>query len=133
MKKLSRITLVLLISFFTGSVAFASFPYTSVVNNENSNTVTVEETTIQKEEINSPYSSQSMDEDTIITLILAVFLGWIAAHRWYKNKPLEWNILYLICVLGPIIFGSILGFPLLGLIGFIWWAVDVIHIVTGEF
>jgi hypothetical protein len=141
MKNFKRLSLVLILAAITGSIAFASFPYskdaktdkTEVVQAEQAKSIVLEETHIEKEAINSSYSSKSIDEDMIITLVLAVFLGWIAAHRWYKNKPLEWNILYLICVLGPIIFGSILGFPLLGLIGFIWWAVDIINIVTGEF
>ncbi|MFO7868006.1 MAG: TM2 domain-containing protein [Bacteroidales bacterium] len=132
MKNIKRLTLLLIMFVISGGIAFASFPYTSGANNEKSNTETVEQTSIQKEEINSPYS-QSMDEDTIITLILAVFLGWLAAHRWYKHKPAFWNIIFMICVWSGLGAVFLFNSPLLGTIGFIWWLIDLIMILTGSF
>ncbi len=118
MKKLSRITLVLLISFFTGSVAFASFPYSKDAKTDKTevvqaDSIVLEETTIEKESINS---SQT-DEEFIITLVLWFFLGLLAAHRWYREKPVIWNILF------------ILTFGGCG----IWLIADLINILIGNF
>ncbi len=59
----------------------------------------------------------SGDKDLLITALLWFFLGWPwAAHRWYKGRPLGWNILYIITFAG---FG-------------IWWVVDILNILTGK-
>ena len=57
------------------------------------------------------------DEDMIFTLILFVFLGWLAAHRWYHNKPAIWNLLFIVTLGG---FG-------------LWYLVDLINILTYNF
>lgn len=57
------------------------------------------------------------DSEFWITLALWFFLGFFAAHRWYRGKPAGWNILY------------ILTFGGLG----IWAIVDLVFILTGKF
>ncbi len=36
------------------------------------------------------------DEEFWITLALWFFLGGFAAHRWYRGKPVGWNILFIL-------------------------------------
>jgi hypothetical protein len=132
MKKLSHITLVLLISLFTGSVAFASFPYTKETQDNRTET----KTTILEETVNNTDTAKTNSRDlfdTLLTLVLAIFLGWLAAHRWYKHKPPFWNILFMICVWSGLGAVFLFNLPLLGTIGFIWWLIDLILILTGEF
>ncbi|MDA3882512.1 MAG: TM2 domain-containing protein [Bacteroidales bacterium] len=119
MKNLKRLSLVLILGAITGSVAFASFPYSKDAKTDKTevvqaDSIVLEETTIEKENISS---SQSMDEEMIITLVLWFFLGLLAAHRWYKGKPVIWNILFILTAGG---FG-------------IWWIVDLINILTDNF
>jgi len=56
-------------------------------------------------------------DNKVVVILLALFLGWIAAHRWYAKKPAGWNILFIIT-------GGALG---------IWWLVDLINILTDKF
>lgn len=62
-------------------------------------------------------SSNMMDEELIITLLLWLFLGLLAAHRWYRGKPTGWNILFILTAGGC-------G---------IWAIVDLVNILTGRF
>lgn len=52
-----------------------------------------------------------------IAVVLLVFLGFVAAHRWYAKKPAGWNILFILTLGG-------LG---------IWALVDLINILTDNF
>jgi len=56
-------------------------------------------------------------DNKVVVILLALFLGWIAAHRWYAKKPAGWNILFILT-------GGALG---------IWWLVDLINILTDKF
>ena len=49
--------------------------------------------------------------------VLLLFLGWLAAHRWYHNKPAIWNLLFIVTLGG---FG-------------LWYLVDLINILTYNF
>jgi hypothetical protein len=62
-------------------------------------------------------SSNMMDEELIITLLLWFFLGFLAAHRWYRGKPTGWNILFILTAGGC-------G---------VWAIIDLVHILTGRF
>jgi len=64
----------------------------------------------------SPAAAGSAD-NKVVVILLALFLGWLAAHRWYAKKPAGWNILFILT-------GGALG---------IWWLVDVINILTDKF
>lgn len=57
------------------------------------------------------------DEDFWITLALLVFLGGFAAHRWYRKKPVGWNILFILT-------GGGCG---------IWAIVDLVKILQRDF
>ena len=57
------------------------------------------------------------DKEMWITLALWFFLGALAAHRWYRRKPIGWNILFILT-------GGGCG---------IWAIVDLINILTKKF
>ena len=61
--------------------------------------------------------SSGFDQELLITLLLWFFLGIFAAHRWYKGKPVGWNILFIITAGGC-------G---------VWAIVDLVNILTGKF
>lgn len=66
---------------------------------------------------NTESTSNKIDEELIITLLLWFFLGFLAGHRWYRGKPTGWNILFILT-------GGGCG---------IWALVDLVHILTGKF
>jgi hypothetical protein len=84
----------------------------TVASNSLSNTVVAKKTEVAKKAV-----AGGMDEDMIITIVLWAFLGWLAGHRWYKGKPLIWNVLFIITAGGC-------G---------IWWVIDLINILQGNF
>ncbi len=65
----------------------------------------------------SPAAADGADDEKIILLLLWLFLGGLAAHRWYAKKPAGWNILFILTLGG-------LG---------IWAIVDLINILTDNF
>jgi hypothetical protein len=58
----------------------------------------------------------SLDEKWVLVL-LWLFVGYLAAHRWYAGKPAGYNILFILT---------------LGGCG-IWSLIDLINILTGKF
>lgn len=131
-KKITALVLVTLM--FAVSPAFASFPVAkhNSVKTENkevnskvsnleqtiSNDLKVIGKTDLKNQIKKSKSGSRDGFDLIITLLLWFFLGWpFAAHRWYKRKPVGWNILFILTFAG---FG-------------IWAIVDLINILIGNF
>lgn len=130
MKKIKIAILAAVASVVVSSTAvYASFP----VKNESKNEIRTEQVTNANEtaiikaqtkvletkvkSANPTASASGMDQELIITLLLWFFLGYLAAHRWYKGKPAGWNILYIIT---------------LGGCG-IWALIDLINILTGKF
>ena len=71
---------------------------------------------IIKRVLNKADKNGGIDAELIITLALWFFLGFLAAHRWYAQKPVGWNILFILTLGG-------LG---------IWALVDLINILTGN-
>ena len=65
----------------------------------------------------TPVAAADADNTMLITVLLWLFLGGFAAHRWYKKKPAGWNILFILTLGG-------LG---------IWWLVDGINILSDNF
>jgi len=123
--------LAVLMAYFLsiGSYVFASFPVKTMDSN---NKITIKTPTHKSSAMDTPYMFKSEkklnkittpaapvtgDDDLVITLLLWLFLGWIAGHRWYKHKPAGWNILFILT---------------LGGCG-IWALVDLINILTGNF
>ncbi len=101
---------IVLISLISTTSIFASFPVQR----------TVTETTTSTNEVKKVTTTTAVAAgyNTTTAALLAVFLGWpFAAHRWYAKKNAGINILFIITFAG---------------IG-IWWWVDFIRILTGDF
>ena len=108
-----KLLLSFLVFFIGITTASASFPVkrtTTAV--ENTNTVTLE--TVDAE-MTSPAVMKGNDKTTAI--LLWVFLGGFAAHRWYLGSPIGWNILFILTAGGA-------G---------IWWIIDGIDIITDKY
>jgi len=127
MKKLQRITLVLFLNLLIGGVAFAAFPVKKtsetlenievtdqVIDSQIIETLDADATVSQLEE---EAAAPAATNDLLITLLLWLVLGGLAAHRWYKRKPIGWNILFILT-------GAGCG---------VWAIVDLVHILTGKF
>jgi hypothetical protein len=130
MKKL--MSLVALSLVITANSVYASFP----VNNKKANTTEVvvnqdsekqvaiddakllENSKLDKKEIKriAKNANKSADTELIITLLLWLFLGGLAAHRWYAGKPVGWNILFILTAGGC-------G---------VWAIIDLINILRGN-
>ena len=128
-----------LVAFFTASLLFiasvatASFPVKKV-NNVN---VASEQVVITKSNLDSKVQAQFKsvskadkfnantpskggDNEKLITILLWVVSFLVlpfALHRWYKKKPIGWNILFILTAGGC-------G---------IWAIVDLINIITDKF
>lgn len=127
MKKLQKFTLLLLVNVLIGGVAFAAFPVKQSFENQNNvevtsqvidtqavETINTDAVVSQLEKTTAPTAA---DDDLLITILLWFFLGGFAAHRWYKRKPIGWNILFILTAGGC-------G---------VWAIVDLINILTGNF
>lgn len=106
-----KIILTLIAFLLVTGFSYASFPVKRVakenvvkVNYSESNTVLV-----------SPASSSSKSQG--IALLLGVFLGGLAGHKWYLGNPWYINVLFIITLGG---FG-------------VWWLIDMIRIITGDY
>ncbi len=133
--------LFLLVFLFTGNT-FASFPVKEIektekiVSNSQSDKQLLEKKTdikeakiVEKSEVAkivkklkkaSPNDITNTNEDgidTIILLLLLVFLGALAGHRWYAGKPVLANILFILTGGGLLI----------------WWIIDLFRILGGNF
>ena len=122
-------TIAICLSFMVGTVN-ASFPVKGEKNTEATEKITSNEAAAVQEVIAAQDviisentesaeedESTKLKEDDWITLALLVFLGGFAAHRWYKKKPVGWNILFILT-------GGGCG---------IWAIVDLVNILTGKF
>lgn len=92
-------------------VAQASFPVKRAAV-----TTTVEADNTTEDVLYSPAAAVAGD-DQLIALLLWFFLGGLAGHRWYLGSPVGWNILFILTLGG-------LG---------IWWIIDGIDIITGNY
>ncbi len=131
MKNIKTSLLALLVSiFFIGNTAYASFPVKSDQKNqikteqsaqvsesqESISNTAGHELKVQSEDINSTKGNKGGD-DKLILLLLWLFLGGFAAHRWYAGKPTVINIIFILTLGG-------LG---------IWAIIDLINILTDKF
>lgn len=127
---------ILGLALVMSSMAFASFPvYTSQDGKVTSQNTEVNAKTdssaasvntnssIQKSDVSTTKDSTSITPaakggyDKWVAVALWFFLGFAAAHRWYRGKPTGYNILYIITLGG-------LG---------IWAIIDLINILTDKF
>ena len=116
-------------AFLISGVTFASFPVKkeevkieTLSKSKEENSVSKTEKSITKlskkaDKKAAAPSAPSKDDEFIITLLLLLFLGGLAAHRWYKGKPAGWNILFILTAGGC-------G---------IWALVDLVNILTKKF
>lgn len=128
-KKKYAILVVLML--FIGSFVHASFPVkesntTEAVENVKYNAKNLEQKSaaqiksLDKSEVENKIASKKdgdKDNEKLITILLWVFLGFLAGHRWYKKKPVGWNILFILTAGGC-------G---------IWAIVDLVNIITDKF
>lgn len=108
-----KIKLLLSIMFvaFSVTASYASFP---VVKSEaTTTTVSVDE----QANITMTSPAAAAGKTMTTALLLWIFLGGFAAHRWYLGSPVGWNILFIVTLGG-------LG---------IWWIIDGIDIITEKY
>ncbi len=124
---------LLVASVVLSTASFASFPFKKDAPKQESSLVIEKDAsddaqeksfetndlTFKSQELENQadHQSQQVDTEWLITLLLCLLLGGIAAHRWYAGKPIGWNILFILT------FG---GFG-------IWYLVDLIMILTKRF
>lgn len=118
----------LLAIFLISSVTFASFPVRKEVQTQQI-TKSEQKTEVNLAKVDFKQSFEKKDvkssdtmapkamDEKLILILLWLFLGAFAAHRWYKGKPVLANILYIIT-------GGGLG---------IWAIIDLIKIITDKF
>ncbi|TVZ52827.1 TM2 domain-containing protein [Dokdonia sp. Hel_I_53] len=110
-----RLKITLLFAFVMLAVTntYAGFPVqrTAVIAMEGE---TLTEDT-NAETLTSPAAVEA--DRQLVAILLWLFLGGFAAHRWYLGSPIGWNILFILTLGG-------LG---------IWWIIDGIDILTGNY
>lgn len=119
----------ILLTFFVGFILVATFNQSrAAFPVKQTQTVVVSNTTSEKkaqivyeqnsneEAVVEAAAKQDSGKSQLVALLFCIFLGGIAAHRWYLGKSVFMNILFIIT-------GGGLG---------IWWLVDLIRIITGD-
>jgi hypothetical protein len=129
MKQINKLFAAILVALLlvSGS-SYASFPVKNETKKEQTSKLTTKsELNVTATDLSqiakstnvssaTPADAKQIDEMWILVL-LWFFLGGIAAHRWYKKKPIGWNILFILTAGGC-------G---------IWAIIDLINILTGKF
>ena len=108
-----KIILSIVALLFVTSVSYASFPVKRASTNQNSIQLNQTDTV---EVLVSPAAVGS-EKSQGIALLLGVFLGGLAGHKWYLGNPWYINVLFIITLGG---FG-------------IWWIIDMVRIITGDY
>ncbi|MFD2825998.1 TM2 domain-containing protein [Leeuwenhoekiella polynyae] len=106
-KIIFSLALLLMISTTT----FAGFPVERVAKT----TTEVNAASEASNELVSP-AAVAADRQTV-AILLWLFLGAFAAHRWYLGSPILWNIVFILTA----------GFFVVG------WVIDGIEIITGTY
>ena len=106
-----KLLLSFLVVFMTYSTSYASFPV------KRSTTTNTEVSVNDSVDVLTPVTTVA-GKDKWVGVAFWFFLGWpFAAHRWYYNKPVWANILFILTIGG-------LG---------IWAIIDLINILTDNF
>jgi hypothetical protein len=108
-----KIILSVIVLFMGTGFSYASFPVERV---NTSNNATMTSSSEVETVLISPAAAQS-EKSQGIALILGVFLGFIAGHKWYLGNPWYINVLFIVTLGG---FG-------------VWWIIDMIRIITGDY
>ena len=95
------------------SFSYASFPVKRVIVKDNYSQVANGQGT---DVLMSPAAAAGTKSQGI-ALLLGIFLGGLAGHKWYLGNPWYINVLFIITLGG-------LG---------IWWIIDMIRIITGDY
>lgn len=106
-----KIILSLALLLMISTTTFAGFP----VERKTNVTTEVNATTDTANELVSP-AAVAADRQTV-AILLWLFLGAFAAHRWYLGSPILWNIVFILTA----------GFFIVG------WVIDGIDIITGNY
>ncbi|MDB0040643.1 TM2 domain-containing protein [Algibacter sp.] len=107
-----KLLLSFLVVLLGYSTCYASFP----VKRTSTTTVNAEIASEISEDVYTPIAAVK-SKDKWVGVALWVFLGWpFAAHRWYYNKPIWANILFILTIGG-------LG---------IWAIIDLINMLTDK-
>ncbi len=106
-----KIILSLAFLLMISTTTFAGFP----VERVSKTTTEVTADAANSSELISP-AAVAADRQTV-AILLWLFLGGFAAHRWYLGSPILWNIVFILT----------LGFFVVG------WVIDGIDIITGNY
>ena len=109
-----KIILSIVALLFVTSLSYASFPVKRVLTNQ-SNTVQLDKVDTAKVLV-SPAAAGSQKSQGV-ALLLGLFLGGLAGHKWYLGNPWYINVLFILTLGG-------LG---------IWWIIDMVRIITGDY
>ncbi|UMB53878.1 TM2 domain-containing protein [Lutibacter sp. A64] len=108
-----KIILSLAALLLVTSFSYASFPVKRVAT---ANSATEINKDLDAEALISPAAAGSQKSQGI-ALLLGVFLGGLAGHKWYLGNPWYINVLFIVTLGG---FG-------------VWWVIDMIRIITGDY
>jgi len=107
-----KLLLSLLVLLLTFSTSYASFPVKRTVKTNNTEITNGNNATEY-----TPITSSAPEQDLTVGIILWFFLGWAAGHRWYYHKPTLYNIIFILTLGG-------LG---------VWWVIDLVNMIQGNF
>ena len=97
-------------------MSYASFP----VQRAKVDTVTESTSVSNHTDATATYVSPAATaagHNLLVGILLWFFLGGLAGHRWYYGKPVLWNIIFILTLGG-------LG---------VWWIIDLINMLSGNF
>jgi len=103
---------MIVVMIMSTTLSYASFPVKRVQVNQTTVNADTETTSI----LVSP-AAASGQKSQGVALLLWLFLGGLAAHRWYLGSPWYWNILFILTAGGLLV----------------WAIVDLIGIITGDY
>lgn len=107
-----KIIFSLVALFLVTSLSYASFP----VKRVKAEVKTAQTSVSQEASILVSPAATAGNYSQGVALLLFLFLGGLAAHRWYLGKPWIMNILFIVTLGG-------LG---------IWAIIDLVRIITGS-
>jgi hypothetical protein len=108
-----KIILSFALMLLTVNTMLAGFPVTRTATAV-TNVETVSVDAEDEGTLTSPAAASQKSQG--VALLLWLFLGGFAAHRWYLGSPVGWNILFIVTLGGL----------------FVWAVIDLIDIITGD-
>ena len=108
----TKLLFSLLVTLFMFSASYASFPVKRTAS-----VSTDTEVTTTNDVIEPVMALDAVQKDLTVGILLWFFLGAFAGHRWYYGKPVGWNILFILTGGGFLV----------------WWVIDLINMINGDF